>query len=420
MSDVVRHINRRALLAFLGVFALLFIVGETLMVAEQRRLVKLEMQQSFEHELTLLGELALDSLLRGDYVAVERLVGRWGGAHEDIGAIAVTAPNGFTLARYARAVPLTMPLRVQKAVVFEGRDIVLLQADRELSTLETQFVALGYRFTFVMLALLLGFGWMSWSVLHRTAIVPLEREIAAHERAQDELTLRGQEIEAANQELENFTYSVSHDLRAPLRGIDGYSQLLLTNYSDKLDDEGRRYLRNVRQAAQQMGQLIEDLLAYSRLERREMQAGEIDPQALVEALLAERADEIKTRGATVSVAVPCAAVTADRDGLALALRNLLENALKFSRDAAHPMIEIAGQDAGTACILSVRDNGTGFDMKYHDRIFDIFQRLHRSEDYPGTGIGLAIVKKAMERMGGRAWAESEPGKGATFYLEIPK
>jgi PAS domain S-box-containing protein len=231
---------------------------------------------------------------------------------------------------------------------------------------------------------------------------------------------RTAKLEEANKELATFTYSVSHDLKGPLRGIDGYSRLLLADHSDKLDDEGRRFLVQVRQAAQQMGRLIDDLLAYSRLERRDMRADKVNPQELIEALLVERAEEIKTRGVAVNVAVSCTSVTADRDGLVMALHNLLENALKFSRSALQPEIEIAGRDTGTTCIFSVRDNGIGFDMKFHDQIFGIFERLHRSEDYPGTGVGLAIVKKAMERMGGRAWAESEPGVGATFYLEIPE
>jgi len=231
---------------------------------------------------------------------------------------------------------------------------------------------------------------------------------------------RTAELEKANRELETFTYSVSHDLKSPLRGIDGYSRLLLANYADRLDEEGRQYLRNVRRAAQQMSQLIEDLLAYSRLERRGMQADRINPGLVIEALLTENMDEIGRRGIAVSVEVACPSVTADRDGLVLALRNLIENALKFTRDTAQPAIEISARDSGAMCILSVKDNGLGFDMKYHDRIFEIFQRLHRSEDFPGTGVGLAIVRKAMQRMGGRAWAESEPGKGATFYLEIPE
>ena len=227
-------------------------------------------------------------------------------------------------------------------------------------------------------------------------------------------------LQAAKKELESFAYSVSHDLKAPLRSIDGYSRLLLEDYADKLDDEGCGFLRNVRQAAAQMHQLIDDLLAYSRLERRAMRTTPVDPRALAEALLAERAEDVRTLGVAVTLTVPSTSVSADREGLSMALRNLLENALKFSQGVPSPAIEIGGRDTGTAYVIFVRDNGIGFDMKFHDRIFDVFQRLHRAEDYPGTGIGLAIVRKAMERMGGRAWAESEPGKGATFYLEIPK
>ncbi len=255
-------------------------------------------------------------------------------------------------------------------------------------------------------------------------ITDRKRAEQALRETNDQLEQRVQErtakLASANKELETFTYSVSHDLKAPLRGIDGYSRLLLDEYSDKLDDEGRQFLSNVRQAAQQMGELINDLLAYSRLERRELHAGQVDLQQLVEALLDGRAEEIKARGLAVNVALPVALVRADHDGLAMVLRNLLENALKFTRDTPDPKIEIGGRDTGDAYILWVRDNGVGFDMKFHDKIFAIFQRLHRAEDYPGTGVGLAIVKKAMERMGGRVWAESEPGRGATFYLEIPK
>jgi PAS domain S-box-containing protein len=234
------------------------------------------------------------------------------------------------------------------------------------------------------------------------------------------VALRTEELLKANRELETFSYSVAHDLRAPLRGIDGYSRLLLTDHVAQLDDEGRTFLNNIVRATQHMNEVIEDLLVYSRLERREMQIGPIDLQALSESVLAERAGEIKARGVAVRVAVDCRSALADREGLTMALRNLLENALKFSRDVSQPAIEITGRDSGSACILSVRDNGVGFDMKFHDRIFEIFQRLHRSEDYPGTGVGLAIVRKAMERMNGRVWAESTPGKGATFHLEIPE
>jgi PAS domain S-box-containing protein len=255
-------------------------------------------------------------------------------------------------------------------------------------------------------------------------ITALKQAEAAIQQLNVELEQRVRErtvrLEAARKELEAFAYSVSHDLKAPLRAIDGYSRLLMDDYADRLDPEGRGFLDNVCAATARMNQLIDDLLAYSRLEHRTPQAEPLNPRALVEALLAERADEVRTGGVAVTVAIPFNSVPADRDGLALALRNLLDNALKFSRLAPHPAIEVGGRDAGTSRLLWVRDNGIGFDMKFSDRVFDMFQRLHRAEDYPGTGIGLAIVRKAMERMGGRVWAESEPGRGTIVYLEFPR
>lgn len=230
---------------------------------------------------------------------------------------------------------------------------------------------------------------------------------------------RTAQLAAKNHELETFTYSVSHDLKAPLRGIDGYSRLLLEDYADKLDEEGKRFLQSVRQASVHMGQLIDDLLAYSQIERRSLQLARIDLRGLVDALLAPYADEVAARGVTLRVEVPAMEVWADAAGLTQALRNLVDNALKFSRVAKRPEVVVGAREENGVCVLWVGDNGVGFDMKFVDRIFDIFQRLHRAEDYPGTGIGLAIVRKAMERLGGRAWARSAPGEGATFFLEIP-
>ena len=169
-----------------------------------------------------------------------------------------------------------------------------------------------------------------------------------------------------------------------------------------------------------MYQLIDDLLAYSRLERRAIDQYEIPLLPMIEGLLDERAGEVEARGVLISMDVPNIAVRADREGLAQAVRNLLENALRFTGDVEQPLITIHATAGPHSCILSVRDNGIGFDMAYHDRIFEIFQRLHSADEYPGTGIGLALVRKAMQRMGGRVWATSVPGGGATFFLELPR
>ncbi|MEP6605089.1 MAG: ATP-binding protein, partial [Nitrosospira sp.] len=231
-----------------------------------------------------------------------------------------------------------------------------------------------------------------------------------------EVSERTGKLLAKSKELENFCYSVSHDLRAPLRGIDGYSRLLLEDYYEQFDEEGRSFLKNVRAATKHMTDLIEDLLAYSRLERKETSTTPIELSSFVSDLL----DRCPTGSKNVCLTAEVGNfhVSVDPEGLTIALRNLIDNAIKFSKYSPAPIIEIRAQAAGNRCVLSIRDNGIGFDMRFYDKIFEIFQRLHRAEEYSGTGIGLAMVQKAMERMGGRVWAESQLGAGAIFYLGL--
>jgi PAS domain S-box-containing protein len=264
---------------------------------------------------------------------------------------------------------------------------------------------------------------------HRAKVV-LAHDVTARRRAEAELQALNRELEqrvadrtanlaAVNRELETFTYTVSHDLKAPLRGIDGYSRLLADDCAAALDDDGRILLDHIRAGVRQMQQLIDDLLAYSRLERRELQATPLELRDAVAQVVAEFRQPIEQNGVELTLDVPAARVLADGDGLAIALRNLLDNALKFTAAATPPRIEIGGRVEATSTILTVRDNGIGFDMRFHDRIFEIFQRLGRQETYPGTGIGLALVHKALQHMHGRVWAESQPGQGTTFHLELP-
>jgi PAS domain S-box-containing protein len=254
-----------------------------------------------------------------------------------------------------------------------------------------------------------------------TARKHAEQEIRnLNEELEDRVKLRTRELEIANKELETFTYSVSHDLKAPLRGIDGYSRLLMEDHLDRIDDEGRQFLANVRHGVEQMSRLIEDLLAYSRMERRSMQDSEVDLRQQVDAILHELRAELSAGKVTTNVELDALTVHADPNGLTMVLRNLVDNALKFSRDSQPPVVTITGWRKTDTVIVEIKDNGIGFDMRFHDRIFDIFQRLQRTEDYPGTGVGLAIVRKAMQRMGGRVWAQSTPGEGACFMLELPR
>jgi hypothetical protein len=262
---------------------------------------------------------------------------------------------------------------------------------------------------------------MHGTTLDITARHQAEEEARRLNRELEErVALRTSELEAANRELETFTYSVSHDLKAPLRGIDGYSRLLLEDHLEQLDEEGQLFLHNVRQGVARTNQLIEDLLAYSRMERRSMDHAEVDLRRIIDGIVREHRDTLAERHVELHLDLAVDKVRGDSDGLTLALRNLLDNALKFSRDAAEPRIDIVSRREGPDAIIEVSDNGIGFDMRFHDQIFEIFQRLQRAEDYPGTGIGLAIVRKAVQRMGGRIHARSSPGKGASFTLVVPE
>jgi signal transduction histidine kinase len=237
--------------------------------------------------------------------------------------------------------------------------------------------------------------------------------------SQEELRSLNARLDNANKELESFSYSVSHDLRAPLRHIDGYLGLLEKHVADKLDDKGKGFLKVISESAKQMGRLIDDLLAFSHMSRAEMMQREVDMERLVQETI--RALQPETQGRQINWSIAALpSVPADLAMMRQVLVNLLANAVKYTRTREVAEIEIGAQDAGDEIIYFVRDNGVGFDMQYVDKLFGVFQRLHRAEDFEGTGIGLANVRRIITRHNGRTWAEAELDKGATFYFSIPQ
>jgi signal transduction histidine kinase len=230
---------------------------------------------------------------------------------------------------------------------------------------------------------------------------------------------RTAQLEAANRDLESFSYSVSHDLRTPLRAIDGFARTLVEDHAGQLDEEGRRLLGVVCDRAQRMGVLIDELLDFSRLRHIPFAATPLDMEALARSAVEE---VVAAAGRAPQWRCEIGALPAANGDPTLIRQvwvNLLSNAFKFSGKSADPAVTVSGSNNGAELVYCVKDNGAGFDMRYYDKLFGVFQRLHRAEEFPGTGVGLAIVKRVVERHGGRVWAESQPGHGASFYFSLP-
>jgi light-regulated signal transduction histidine kinase (bacteriophytochrome) len=224
------------------------------------------------------------------------------------------------------------------------------------------------------------------------------------------------QLEFANKELESFSYSVSHDLRAPLRSQIGYCKILEEDYMEKLDENGKRVLDIVQRNALKMNELIENLLEFSKVGKRELRKSEIDTEKLVQRVIEEVLDATQPKPETV--VHPLAGIYADQALINQVWINLLSNAFKYSSKKEKPIIEIGCQTEGREIVFYVKDNGSGFDMAYADRLFGVFQRLH-GDDFAGTGVGLSIVKRIINRHDGRVWADAKVGEGATFYFSLP-
>jgi signal transduction histidine kinase len=249
---------------------------------------------------------------------------------------------------------------------------------------------------------------------HQTVNRELERRV--QERTA-QLESKAQALEQVNAELEAFSYSVSHDLRAPLRAINGFAGIVAEEYAEHLPPEGRRYLDKVSAGAVRMGQLIDGLLAFSRLQRHALEPQPVDLKVLVDEAWEELAPDRHARRVELIVGdlPPC---EGDPRLLRHVVTNLLDNAVKYTRSEPVALIEVAADRVDGETVYRVRDNGAGFDMRYADKLFKVFQRLHREDEYEGTGVGLALVQRIVQRHGGRIWAEAAPGEGATFLFPL--
>lgn len=310
-------------------------------------------------------------------------------------------------------------------VLLEGKKVGTLYLHGNLDALYDRMVVYGM-LSLVVLVLSSFVTYVLYKMLKRKMLREVELQTSELRQSQatilaftheleQRVTERTAQLEVVNHELESFSYSVSHDLRAPLRSIHGYLNILHEEYVDKLDPEGQRILNVVLKSAHRMGQLIDDLLAFSKLGRRELTRSEIRMEEMVRLLC----DEQKNTGTTATFTInPLPPAQGDHAMIRQVWTNLISNAVKYSFKVPEPAIEIGAKEQDNTTIYYIKDNGAGFDMQYYDKLFGVFQRLHSAKDFEGTGVGLAIVQRVIAKHGGRIWAEGTPGKGASFFFSL--
>jgi light-regulated signal transduction histidine kinase (bacteriophytochrome) len=268
--------------------------------------------------------------------------------------------------------------------------------------------------TFISLVCTLALASMLFVALFRG----IRGEMQIRENLEEELQGKAILLEESNKELESFSYSVSHDLRAPLRAIDGFALMLEEDYAERLDTEGKRFLTVIRENTHRMGALVDDLLAFSRLGRQSLTKSDVN----VERLVREIVDEALRGHTGTAPKISIASLPAARADLGLLRQvwvNLISNAIKYSSKSAQPSVSVSGQHSGTESTYVVKDNGVGFNMAYAEKLFGVFQRLHRPDEFEGTGVGLAIVQRIVSRHGGQIWADAKIEEGATFSFTLP-
>lgn len=408
--------TRRSFYRFLLVLAVFLVLIDTLIIS-QVYLNSIEHEKTHAgHETRMFTKLIAEALTRGDYSSVEYMLTQWARERQDIAHIVVTTANGFTLAEYRRDTEHSQLRRYHESFEYgsHGKAIIDLVLDvsdiyHHLTQLVIQLILFS-----LLIAGLLGY------FLRQVAIRPLQKEITEHRRTGHLLEQRTRALAASNRELEAYSYSMAHDLRAPLRAITSFSQILKQEAADRLNDEEKDYVDRIVNAGQRMAKLIDDLLELARLSRSELQVAPVDLGKLADSILEQLQHASPERRVDYTME-PDLLVQGDPKLLRVALENLLGNAWKYTGKTAHAHIELGstGTRRNAMRIFYIRDNGSGFDMQYKDKLFKPFQRLHDAEEFEGTGIGLASVQHIIHRHGGTIWAESQPGQGATFYFTLP-
>lgn len=404
---------RRSFRAFVIVLGTFLIIADTLIISQvyQRNITELE--TSALNEAGLFASFVLQDLTRGDYSSVEHAAANWGSSNTRISNISVVTANGFELAGYAHPTPPAHSKHFDQTITYGDNHSATIHLTVDTSHIRSFLLTLiGELLLFsLLLALLLGY------FLRRVAILPLSNEIEEHLRTEEKLEQSARELKLSNQELESCSYTMAHDLRSPLRAIISFTQILKDDNAGKLSAEDIDHIDRIHHAGQHMNALIDDLIELSRISRATLRPTDCNITELATKLLGrhQRSDTQREIACEVQ---PDMHNRGDPKMIERLLSNLIDNAWKYTQKTDKPEIQIGMTQKHGIKYFFVRDNGVGFDMQYADKLFEPFQRLHKSTEFEGTGIGLASAHRVVQLHGGEIRADAAPGKGCTITFSL--
>ena len=409
--------NKWVLISVSSVLALFLIVIDFLIITDERDYLLETEKHHVEDELDLMGELLSEVMIRNDYGAVEQYIPEWSRPRPDVIMVSVVAPNGFVVARFQRKTNSPYLYKLKKPINYLDKHILDLEIEWDFGAIHTYLNKRIVRLITVSVITTMLLGMLMWQVFKRTAILPLQRYIEEREQFESKLENHARDLSMYVEELESYSYSIAHDLRAPVRSVTSFSQVLMLDAESKLTQQEKETLQRIVSAGKYMAELIDDILSLAKITRENMDVKPLNLSEMAKSSLHRLQESNPERSCEVNIH-PNLLAKGDSRLVQLLLDNLIENAWKYTgkKDQAH--IEFGSMHDGVKNTFFIRDNGVGFDMQYASKLFQPFQRLHAREDFEGTGVGLATSRRIVTRHGGKIWVESEPGKGTTFYFTL--
>lgn len=418
MSQTLLGKTKRSLTSFAAILALFLIVGDGFVITQQSHFLHTEMNTHTKHEFNLFSKLVADALTKGDYAAVEEAATLWGNERPNILELTITAANGFTIAHFDRDKPVAESKQYTGTLEFGLKNAATITMTKDMASVNAVTYQLASQLIVFSLILVAALG----ILLQRMAIRPLQQEIINHEKTEKKLHQHAAELRDSNNELESYSYSIAHDLRAPLRSITSFSQILQEDAHHKLSDEEKNYFARIIAASKRMAALIDDILELGRITRSKLEPTKVDLSALARNIMVRLFSEHNGRKVDWQIQEDITA-TGDVKLFTVLLENLLGNAYKFSSKKNPALIEFGKtntlHDGINVSAYFVKDNGAGFEMRHANKLYQPFVRLCDKEEFEGTGVGLATVQRIVRRHGGQIWATAKPNEGATFFFTLP-